>query len=197
MQRFAEGRLASYLFSVGWEIDMASNKELEAGLKAMVEDYRLPGGGRKKLSQLVAGHLAWFDAAERRGMGWRDMIGVLTTAGMTRRSGKPLSVGTLSSAVWRKRSEAAEKADCSRPERLNPPEPVNSREKSPREPKHASPEQFRGDKRAVMLQGTDRNKADRAASLPPKRSNSGVRAQTNKDVLAFMDRARAVRGRSE
>jgi hypothetical protein len=88
LQRFAEGRLASYLFSVGWEIDMASNKELEAGLKAMVEDYHLPGGGRKKLSQLVAGHLAWFDAAERRGMGWRDMIGVLTTAGVTRRSGK-------------------------------------------------------------------------------------------------------------
>jgi hypothetical protein len=116
---------------------MASNKELEAGLKAIVEDYHLPGGGRKKLSQLVAGHLAWFDAAERRGMGWQDTIRVLTTAGVTRRSGKPLSVGTLSSAVWRKRSEAAEKADRSRPERLNPPEPVNSREKSPREPKHA------------------------------------------------------------
>jgi len=175
---------------------MASNTELETGLKAMVEDYHLPGGGRKKLSQLVAGHLTWFDAAERRGMGWRDMIGVLTAAGIARRGGKPLSIGTLSSAVWRKRSEAAE-ANRSRPERLNPPEPVNSREKSPREPKHASPEQFRGEKRTVILHGTDHSKADRAASLPPKRSNSGNRAQTNKDVLAFMDRARAVRGRSE
>jgi hypothetical protein len=176
---------------------MASNKELEAGLKAMVEDYHLPGGGRKKLSHLVAGHLAWFDAAERRGMGWRDLIGVLTTAGVTRRSGKPLSVGTLSSAVWRKRSEAAEKAGRSRPERLNPPESLNSREKSPREPKHASPEQFRGEKRTVTLQGTDHNKADRRASLPPKRPNSGGRAQTNKEVLAFMDRARALRGRAD
>lgn len=176
---------------------MASNKELEAGLKAMVEDYHLPGGARKKLSQLVAGHLAWFDAAERRGMGWRDMIGVLTTAGVTRRSGKPLSVGTLSSAVWRKRSEAAEKADRSLPEQLNPPKPVHSREKSPREPKHVSPTQFRREKHTVILQATDHNKADRAASLPPKRPNSGDRAQTNKDVLAFMDRARAVRGRSE
>jgi hypothetical protein len=176
---------------------MVSNKELEIGLKAMVEDYHLPGGGRKKLSQLVAVHMAWFEAAERRGMGWRDMIGVLTTAGVTRRSGKPLSVGTLSSAVWRNRSEAAEKADRSRPERLNPPEPVNSREKSPREPKYASPKQFRGQKRAVDLQETDHDKADRAASLPPKRPNSADRAQTNKEVLAFMDRARAVRGRSE
>jgi hypothetical protein len=104
-----------------------------------VEDYHLPGGGRKKLSQLVAGHLAWFDAAERRGMGWRDMIGVLTAAGVTRRGGKPLSIGTLSSAVWRKRSGAAE-ADRSGPERRNPPQPVNSRQKSTREPKHASRE---------------------------------------------------------
>lgn len=174
---------------------MASNKELEAGLKAMVEDYHLPGGGRKKLSQLVAGHLAWFDAAERRGMGWRDMIGVLTAAGVTRRGGKPLSIGTLSSAVWRKRSEAAV-ADRSRPERPSPPEPVNSRQKSPREPKHASREPLRGEKRTVILQGTDHDKADRATSLPPKGSNSADRAQTNKEVLAFMDRARAVRGRS-
>lgn len=33
---------------------MANNKELEAGLKAMAEDFHLPGGGRKKLSLLVA-----------------------------------------------------------------------------------------------------------------------------------------------
>ena len=120
---------------------MASNKELEAGLKAMVEDFHLPGGGRKKLSQLVAGHLAWFDAAEQRGMGWRDMIGVLTAAGVTRRGGKPLSIGTLSSTVWRKRSEAAEEAEPRRG-RLNPPQPVSSRQKSQSEPKHTSAEQF-------------------------------------------------------
>jgi hypothetical protein len=176
---------------------MASNKELEGGLKAMVEDFHLPGGGRKKLSQLVAGHLAWFDAAEQRGMGWRDMIGVLTAAGVTRRGGKPLSIGTLSSTVWRKRSEAAEEADRSRRGRLNPPQPVSSRQKSQSEPKHTSAEQFRGEKRTVILQGTDHGLAGRAASLPPKRSNSGGGAQTNKDVLAFMDRARAVRRRSE
>jgi hypothetical protein len=50
----------------------------------MAEDFHLPGGGHKKLSQLVAGHMHWFDAAERRGMGWRDMIRALTAAGVTK-----------------------------------------------------------------------------------------------------------------
>ena len=31
----------------------------------MAEDFHLPAGGRMKLSQLVAGHLHWFEAAER------------------------------------------------------------------------------------------------------------------------------------
>ena len=66
-----------------------SNKELEAGLKAMTEDFHLPGGGRKKLAQLVGGHMSWFDAAERRGMSWNDMIRALTAAGVTGRRGKP------------------------------------------------------------------------------------------------------------
>jgi hypothetical protein len=47
---------------------MSRNKELEAGLEAIAEDLHLPGGGSKKLSRLVAEHLGWFDAAERRGM---------------------------------------------------------------------------------------------------------------------------------
>jgi len=61
---------------------MISNKELEAGLKAMAEDLHLPGGARKKLSRLVAAHLWWFDAAERRGMSWRDMIRAMAAAGV-------------------------------------------------------------------------------------------------------------------
>jgi hypothetical protein len=69
---------------------MVDNKELESGLKAMAEDFLLPGGGHKKLSQLVAGHMHWFDAAERRGMGWRDMIRALTAAGVNARGGKPV-----------------------------------------------------------------------------------------------------------
>ncbi|MBV2083668.1 hypothetical protein KEM07_28355, partial [Pseudomonas carnis] len=67
--------------------------------------YHLLNGGRKRLSRLVASHLWWFDAAERRGMSWRDMIGALTAAGITGKGGQPLSIGTLSSTVWRARAE--------------------------------------------------------------------------------------------
>ncbi|MBA1914253.1 hypothetical protein HLX87_24200 [Escherichia coli] len=49
----------------------------------MAEDFHLPGGGRKKLSRLVVGHLWWFDAAEQRGMSWWDMIRAMTSAGVT------------------------------------------------------------------------------------------------------------------
>lgn len=84
---------------------MVSNEELEAGLRAMAEDFHLPGGGRKKLPRLVAGHLAWFDTAEQRGMSWRDMTRALTAVGVGDRGAMPLSVGTLSSTVLRKRAE--------------------------------------------------------------------------------------------
>src|SRR5579864_3601562 len=104
---------------------MVDNKELESGLKVMAEDFHLPGGGHKKLSQLVAGHMHWFDAAERRGMGWQDMIRALTAAGVNGRGGKPLSVGTLSSTVWRKRAETEDvMSRADRQARLAPPEPI-------------------------------------------------------------------------
>ena len=44
-------------------------------------------------------------------MSWRDMIRALTAAGVTGRSGKPLSIGPLSSTIWRKRSEDAEETE--------------------------------------------------------------------------------------
>jgi hypothetical protein len=89
---------------------MISNKELEAGLKAMAEDFHLPGGARKKLSRLAAEHLWWFDAAEQRGMSWRDMIRALTAAGVMGKRTKPVSVGALSSTVWRARTMTAVEA---------------------------------------------------------------------------------------
>jgi hypothetical protein len=176
---------------------VASNKELETGLKAMVEDYHLLGGGRKKLSQLVAGHLAWFDAAERRGMGWRDIIRVLTAAGITDRSGKPLSIGTLSSTVWRKRTEPAEGADHRSRERPSRPRPVGLLQRPLRERKHASAEEFPGKKHTISQQGTDRGKVGRLVPPVSKRSNAQDGERINQDVLAFMDRARSVRQRSK
>ena len=87
------------------------NRDIEAGAKAIAGDQMLPGGRRKKLARLVGDHLTWFDAAEARGMTWEDMIAALSAAGVTRPDGRPLSVGTLSSAVWRKR----EQSDIDRP----------------------------------------------------------------------------------
>ena len=97
---------------------MVSNKELEAGLKAMADDFHLPGGGRKKLSRLVVGYLWWFDAAEQRGMSCQDMIRAMTAAGVTGRGAKPISVGTLSSTVWRVRTKDREASGAPEQERL-------------------------------------------------------------------------------
>lgn len=105
------------------------NRDIEAGAKAIAGDQMLPGGRRKKLSRLVEDHLGWFDAAEARGMTWEDMIAALSAVGVTRPDGRPLSVGTLSSAVWRKRSQATlprrakHTAGAPRPTSANKPSP--------------------------------------------------------------------------
>lgn len=166
---------------------MTNNKELEAGLKVMAEDFQLPAGGRKKLSQLVAEHLDWFNAAERRGMSWRDMIRALTAAGVTGRGGKSLSVGTLSSTVWRKRAETGDPmSHAGQQSRLAPSMPAH---RLPTE--HPS----RG-KRTASRSFDDQAQAKRQSPTPSKRLAREVSDQ-NKDVLAFMDRARAVRRQSD
>ena len=175
---------------------MARNKELEAGLRAMTEDFHLPGGGRKKLSRLVADHLHWFDAAERRGMGWRDMISVLGAAGVTGKTGKPLSVGSLSATVWRKRAEAEQAKDGagSHPRRA-PPEP-GSHPVPPKKAKHLSAGQPNESKQSSSRPIDDQAQASRQAPTASKGRAAEVRYQ-NRDVLAYMDRARAVRRRSD
>jgi hypothetical protein len=175
---------------------MARNSELESGLRTMAEDFHLPAGGRMKLSRLVAEHLDWFDAAERRGMGWRDMIRAMTAAGITGRSGPPLSIGTLSSTVWRERLQAAQQAD-NRRGRAMPLERIDSRPRPPSEATRVSANQARDRKRTVVPHGTDHDRPRQAAPASSKRSNSGGDERSNKDVLAFMDRARSVRRRSE
>lgn len=171
---------------------MTSNKELEAGLRAMAEDFHFLGGGRKKLSKLVAEHFAWFEAAARRGMSWPDMIRVLTAAGVTGRGGKPLSVGTLSSTVWRKRAESDGAMD--RPVRQDasiPPRPKARKEAKPTPTKGAPRKQSVSVSQATMnVGGRDRLRRSAAAAESTGRP-------ANKDVLAFMDRARSVRRKSE
>ncbi|WP_028138846.1 hypothetical protein [Bradyrhizobium japonicum] len=171
---------------------MASNKELQTGLKAMSEDYHLLNGGRKRLSRLVASHLWWFDAAERRGMSWRDMIGVLTAAGISGRGGQPLSVGTLSSTVWRARAEKEPEADNQGRQRGLEPEASRPRAKAPaKAPRHpAAP--LRQERRVASPQDViEVSNVRRTSTSSPRLERA------NKDVLAFMDRARKVRRRSE
>jgi hypothetical protein len=172
---------------------MANDKELEAGLRAMARDFHLPGGGQMKLSRLVAQHLGWFDTAERRGMGWRDMLRALTSAGVAGKSGKPLSVGTLSATVWRKRAEAEAGTDrAGRQARPASPELRPAKEakrlsaRQSNEGKHASSQPIDGHAQAIR----------RTPTAAKRGRASEVRTQNN-DVLAFMDRARAVRRRSE
>src|SRR5260370_16994243 len=85
---------------------MATSKEIEAGAKAIAEDLRLPGGGVKKLARVIEDHLGWFDAAEARGLTWADMSRLLFAVGAKGQNGRPFSVGTLYSTVWRKREDA-------------------------------------------------------------------------------------------
>ena len=175
---------------------MTNNKALEAGLKAMAEDFHLPGGGRKKLSRLVAGHLWWFDAAELRGMSWRDMISALTAAGVTGRGGQPVSVGTLSSTVWRARTEKEDEVDNRPLQESSAPEPARKppRRKANLHPAAPLPKGKRTPSQQVGRDGL----AGRATSTSSTRATDGDRANRgNKDVLAFMDRARTVRRRSE
>jgi hypothetical protein len=84
---------------------MARDKDIEAGAKAIAADLALPGGGRKKLARVVEDHLDWFDVVEARGLTWNDMTLLLFAAGAKGLNDRPFSVGTLSSAVWRKRKE--------------------------------------------------------------------------------------------
>lgn len=174
---------------------MVSNKELETGLKAMAEDFHLPGGARKKLSRLVAGHLWWFEAAERRGMGWRDMIEALTAVGVTGNGAKPMSVGTLSSTVWRARTMIAEGTDSRPPDGPSGPKTIEPHKQPRKSPKRLPPVQAQHDRRRASQQNLDDPRAGRPSSKQPAgRDRPG---RINKDIVAFMDRARTVRRHSE
>lgn len=177
---------------------MTSNKELEAGAKAIAEDFHLPGGGRKKLSELIAEHLGWFDAAEQRGMSWNDMVRALAAAGVTGKGGNPLSIGTLSSTVWRERAVAQGEID--RPERRSrldrwqaANQPQSGSEQAPVLPTRQVP---RKKGMPPPRHGADGD-TDRKVSTSSKHPVKAAPTQSNREVLAFMDRARAVRRRSE
>lgn len=176
---------------------MASNKELQVGLKAMAEDFHLPGGGRMKLSKLIARHMAWFDAAERRGMGWRDVARALAATGIASETGQPLSIGTLSSTVWRQRAEETKYPDGKNQVGQQPatePAVVHAkRSKSMTPPKaRIKPRE----NKAKLRSGNGQNDGHPKAATNSKGSASEP-AGKSENILAFMARAHAVRRRSE
>lgn len=187
-----KGRLPPISLSADEGLRMIGNKELESGLKAMAEDFHLPGAGHKKLSQLVAEHMHWFDAAERRGMGWRDMIRALTAAGVKGRGGKPLSVGTLSSTVWRRRAEAENvmrRAD--RQARLATPEPVQ--ESQPVRSRKASPEQG-GRLKAAAGKPTSPSASALPPPKAPERGKSDQTPNASRSIHEKLARVAKLRG---
>jgi hypothetical protein len=164
---------------------MASNRNIEVRLRAIVEDFHLPGGRLKKIARLVANHLDWFEAAEARGMTWSDMVSALFAAGVTGRDGKPLSVGTLSSAVWRERTLRSSGRAEGRTS-------VNQQQSRGRSPKPASkpplPKQLR--------RGGTKLSVDKSESAsPPARSRTieGNAASSRGSVLSFMKRTAILR----
>jgi hypothetical protein len=94
---------------------VATNKEIEDGLKAISEDFNLPGGGQMMVSRLVQGHLGWFGLVEAQGLTVSDIARLLFAGGVKRKDGRPFSAGTLSSTLWRKRAEAERRTLDSHP----------------------------------------------------------------------------------
>lgn len=171
---------------------MASNKELEAGLRAMAVDFHLPGGGRKKLARLIADHLWWFEAAEQRGMGWGDMARALAAVGVTAQGEKAFGVGTLSSTVWRKREVTPESgSEASRGgRRPRSSHTLNSAVTLPGRTRRAPARQPKKETEAQTV--AERPRATQPRTSPSEQLRKGGASQKD-DILAFMDRARSVR----
>lgn len=185
---------------------MATNNDIEVRLRAIVEDFRLPGGGLKKIARLVANHLDWFEAAEARGMTWRDMIRALSAAGVSGREGKPLSVGTLSSAVWRERAVRSGRTtdpdhgvETNKP-RVTPQTKDRTRTDRARGPgRIPEPSSKPPLPKQVRRTGIERSLDNSKSVNPPARPQAinGNAAPSGSDVLAFMKHAASLRKRRE
>ena len=148
---------------------MGASIDLSSGLRAMAADAMLPGGRRKLLTRLVRDHLSWFAMAERRGLTWRDMAAALASVDILSASGKVVTVGALSSAVWRARSEAEKSR-----QRISPKDAGLSGV-----PDHRS-------------QAADHRPARKLTDHKPRGSTKEAEPATS-DTLRFMKRARRLR----
>jgi hypothetical protein len=192
---------------------MATSKEIEAGAKAIAEDLRLPGGGLKKLARVIADHLGWFDAAEARGLTWADMSRLLFAVGAKGQNGRPFSVGTLYSTVWRKREDAkrigkgiasssksarkiqgSAQASPSRIAQLDRAPIWNGNVEPPRKLRQVPRATLGNSEHRSKILEKKQMKASKERSLPTQSVKILPKVSSNKDLLAFMQRSTAVRG---
>ena len=173
---------------------MLTNKQIEAGAKAIAADMTLPGGGRKKLARLVADHLDWFDAVEARGLTWGDTSRLLFTAGVHGPGGRPIPVGTLSSTVWRKQQEAA-KSSAPAPTRRGTGQQSRSNDRTTSRDYHGRVEEKRvpAIARPKPSKKSKHQTAKAAKSQGTKTSASDPSASSKRQTLDFMQRAAALR----
>lgn len=203
LQRFAEVGMAAYV-SVDRERhgQMARDKDIEAGAKAIAADLALPGWGRKKLARVVGDHLDWFDAVEARGLTWNDMTRLLFAAGAKGRGNRPISVGTLSSAVWRKRKNTLASLQSARtqtnaliaPPQNGPRKGIGSRSVlvggEPPAPAISGKISKTSIERRTATESTPQIiRTSKIAALKPPENKRASKAET----LAFMKRAAAMR----
>jgi hypothetical protein len=171
-------------------MSMLTDKQIEAGAKALAADAALPGGGRKKLARLVGEHLHWFDATEKRGMTWGDISRLLFAAGVRAKNGRPIPIGTLSSTVWRKRQDAT---DVSVPK----PPSAQSRQRMHETKVEYSEPDIRGLKKPAVPRGTSPSKPKQSTSVmtkpPQAKTPANSRSASSEQTLAFMKRAAALR----
>lgn len=184
-------------------VRVLSNKQIEAGAKAIAEDMMLPGGGRKKLARVVSDHLGWFDAAEARGLTWADMSRLLLAAGAHGNDGGAIPVGTLSSTVWRKRSDAASSASAASTKTQAAGRVSAGMSQAERTHVVQSKSTSRaGDQNSVArTRSQHASKAKQRTSQPAKptpRITPSNTTTSNAQTLAFMQRAASIRrGRSD
>jgi hypothetical protein len=164
------------------------HKDLQAGVRLIAEDFRLPNGRRKKIAKLVKEHWGWLEAAQARGMVVEDILAMLTAAGATYDGGVPIKFATLSNAIWRRRA-----AQACRPEKA---------------PATSKVQKAAGSRRPAGPAGRKRKQASAAGFIAPAqaRSRAGIQAKDRElpvqkpvatgsgaGVLKFMRRAAALR----
>lgn len=149
-------------------------------------------------------------------MTWSDMIRLLSANGVVGKNGKALSVGTLSSTVWRRRAELQSLGENAPSRSVGKPRLARSKRVT-KLPRIESDVQTKTNE--VI---SDRGKGVRGAlsggrqpaggKFAPNQSKPPIRqataliahspsrpngAQSKKDVLAFMNRAASVRRKSD